>query len=472
MDRHGILRIGAISCLAVLSTASGPSWGQEPADAMPGSTSPLDAAIAAGSWIRHHEIETAHGIAWPAVPDESQDVVRNLYSGTPGVILFFLELGKATGDESWIDDAKRGADDLVASLPETLQGHDAGLWTGVAGQGFALHRVFLATNDEQYLEGARRVVDLLVNGAIEEEDGTGAHWNEVTDVIGGTAGIGLFLLYAADEMGANEALAPAEKAGERLVSEGRDVELAGGGRALKWAMSDAFPRLMPNFSHGTAGVCYYLATLDQALKARGRLEDDHFLNAARAGARYLLAIGDRRHGGLRIFHDEPDNEELYYLGYCHGPVGTARLFHRLAEAGGDPRWQLWAERGARSILTSGIPDQRPDGFWANVGPCCGSAGVAEFFLALHALDARPEYEVFARAMHEDIMQRATRVELPGADETIGLKWIQAEHRVRPGFLQAQTGYMQGASGVGLWLLRLHAFDEDEAFDLRLPDSPY
>jgi len=48
----------------------------------------------------------------------------------------------------------------------------------------------------------------------------------------------------------------AVKAGLRLIELG--VPENGG---LKWRMEPEGPRLMPNFSHGTAGVAYYLATL-------------------------------------------------------------------------------------------------------------------------------------------------------------------------------------------------------------------
>ncbi|MCZ6837541.1 MAG: hypothetical protein O7G85_17330, partial [Planctomycetota bacterium] len=189
------------------------------------SLSPREAALGAGRWIRHHQIETEHGLAWPVVPDESNDVSRILYSGTPGVILFFLELHRATGDASWLDDAKRGADDLQATLPESMGSTDPGLWTGLAGQAFTLHRVFLATNDEQYLQGAKKAIDLLKRGAIEDEDGTGVHWNDVTDIIAGTAGIGLFLIYAANEMDDPEALNLAMQAGVQLMSAEESVVL-------------------------------------------------------------------------------------------------------------------------------------------------------------------------------------------------------------------------------------------------------
>ena len=37
-------------------------------------------------------------------------------------------------------------------------------------------------------------------------------------------------------------------------------------------------------------------------------------------------------------------------------------------------------RAAASVLKAGVPKKRTPGFWNNVGICCGSAGVADFFL--------------------------------------------------------------------------------------------
>ena len=94
------------------------------------------------------------------------------------------------------------------------------------------------------------------------------------------------------------------------------------------------------------------------------------------------------------------------------------------------------EKGARAILKSGIPEAETPGFWNNVGQCCGSAGVADFLLSLYEINPNPEYLDFARKLTKDLLARAS------SDET-GSKWIHAEHRSRPEFLQAQTGLMQG-----------------------------
>jgi len=51
------------------------------------------------------------------------------------------------------------------------------------------------------------------------------------------------------------------------------------------------------------------------------------------------------------------------------------------------------------------------------------------------------------------------------------RWLHAEHRDRPDFLQAQTGYMQGAAGMASFLLNLGATEEGMSVKRPLPDWP-
>src|SRR5262249_16155635 len=178
-----------------------------------------------------------------------------------------------------------------------------------------------------------------------------------------------------------------------------------------------------------------------------------FLDAALAGAKYLQSIADTEGDGCLIFHNEPDGKDLYYLGWCHGPVGTARLFYRLYQATGDKTWLGGTGQSARSVMARGIPEKQTPGFWNNVSVCCGSAGVAEFFLSLHRLTRDPTYLEFSERVTAQLLAKGTR------DEA-GLRWVQAEHRVKPELLIAQTGYSQGAAGVGMWLLHLDDFGRD------------
>jgi lantibiotic modifying enzyme len=224
-------------------------------------------------------------------------------------------------------------------------------------------------------------------------------------------------------------------------------------------MDPQYPRLMPNFSHGTAGVAYFLASLYRMR------HEQKYLDGALAGAAYLKSVANTDNDGCLIFHHEPEGEDLFYLGWCHGPVGTARLFYRLYQITDEREWMDWVERGAHSILMSGIPEKEVPGFWNNVGVCCGSAGVAEFFLNLYRVTGKKEYLDFAKKLTEQIMSKSSK------DEN-GMWWVQAEHRTRPDFLQAQTNLMQGAAGIGLWLLRLEEFESGKRTLIVMPDSPF
>lgn len=282
--------------------------------------------------------------------------------------------------------------------------------------------------------------------------GAGVEWNEYTDIIGGNAGIGLALLYARRLWNDTRALELARQAGLRLVQLG--IPAQGG---LRWEMNAGFPRYMPNFSHGTSGVGYFLTELYRATGER------QFLDAALAGARHVVAIANTDHGLCRVMHDNL-HPELYYLGWCHGPVGTTRLFYRLGQITKDPVWDEWLKRSAQTVMQSGIPEHRTEGFWNNVSACCGDSAVLQFFLDLYNAYGDEQYLRFSRRMLDDLVQRRT-------EETGGCKWVQAETRVEPENVLAQTGYMQGAAGIGAVLLRVDT-DARGLKHVVFPDSPF
>ena len=149
----------------------------------------LDAALAAARWIKSHEIVTEHGVSWPAAPLESKDDAWwTLYSGSPGVILFFIELSKITGDEAWLDDAKRGADQIIGMAADSanLKGeHGFGLYVGYSGVAWVMTALWQATGDQKY----RDAVDSFFDVASEIEGATLK--SPVYDIISGEAGFGL-----------------------------------------------------------------------------------------------------------------------------------------------------------------------------------------------------------------------------------------------------------------------------------------
>ena len=423
----------------------------------------LDLALRAERWIRASRQVTPDGVRWPADPLKPATVSTDLYNGMAGVVVFYLELFAASGDRTHLREATAGADYLISRIPDApvppadstaarRQPPAAGLYSGLAGTAYVLERAAALSGDAKYRDGMRRCLALIQRFARPASGGV--EWNPSTDIVSGSAGIGLGLLHAYRVTGDPALLETARRAGTRLIELGTPAE---GGRM--WLVSPNFPRNMPNFSHGTAGVAYFLARLHEETRDRA------FLDAAVAGARYLQAIATRTGDGALIHHHDPDGKDLFYLSWCHGPAGTARLFHQLARTTKDDAWTDWVHRLARGIRATPVPEQRTPGFWNNISQCCGNIGVAQFFLDLHRTFGDPQALVFARRNLADTLRRAT-------EEHGGLKWIQAENRTQPENLVAQTGFMQGAAGVGTFLLHLDAFEQNRPPAIVFPDSPF
>jgi len=400
----------------------------------------LDDAIAAWRWIDSSRIITSRGITWPADPLRPDQLGATLYTDAPGVLPLALELFYATEDEEYLDAACAACDHFGATL-ETVKG--AGLYTGLAGVAFVLAATHQASGRSVYADHAERATRLLVDRAATA--GYGVAWPfpagdgrtlESNDIVSGTAGTALGLLYLSDVLGDDRALEAAVLAGIRLTQNAMN-----GDWGTRWELWPGYAREMPNFSHGTAGIAYTLATLHQ------RTREPAFLEAARSAATYLQSIATVQDGGYRIYHHSPEGEDLYYLSWCHGPVGTNRLFQRLHQVTGDAKWLAWVHSGARGVMRSGIPEARTPGFWNNISQCCGDAGVGEFFLSFYRETRVQAYHDFA----DRITANLTGWSLKDHD---GIKWPQAENRVSPEVVVAQTGFMQGAAGIGKYFLSL------------------
>src|SRR6476469_4254721 len=85
----------------------------------------LQSARSAAEWIRSVEVPVEGGLTWLPEPDHPEKVTtisaaQTIYSGNAGVVLLLLELAKATGDRSYLDEAVRGADVIAATWREAL----------------------------------------------------------------------------------------------------------------------------------------------------------------------------------------------------------------------------------------------------------------------------------------------------------------------------------------------------------------
>lgn len=408
---------GALSSLFALPLSRWPRLASPPSD--------LEVALSAARWIGRSRIETKDGVAWPADPTNPASIGLDLFDGMPGIVLFHLELFDATHDAAWLDEARLGANWLITKLPALQASGACGLYDGLAGAAFVLEETHRATGDGKYRDAAKQAI-AMIHG-LAKKSITFAEWagpSSGYDVVSGAAGIGLFLLWADDVIDDSESRAIALAAGRRLLETGTPDR--GGTKWLARGGSISYP----NFAHGTAGVALFLAEL---MRATG---DRSCMAGALSGARYLESIAKTDNNGFRVFHHEPGGEDVYAMGWCDGPTGTARLFHQLGVVTGRSKWTNLAYACARSILASG------DG--KSVGQCSGNAGIGEFFIALQRESPKPEYATMI-----------TRMSATTQDVVATL-----------------TGFMNGAAGIGTFFLHADGLAKGRRPAVTWPDSPW
>lgn len=433
----------------------------------------LRSAKSTADWIQSVQKQDERGVWWLPDPDHPEKLTtvsaeNAIYSGSAGTVLFFIQLAGATGDTKYLDTAAQGADFLAATWRDSIDkppvgllsvpGLNLSLYNGLSGIAFVLNEAGKATGNAKYHEAASSATEAIVDAA--HPVGSGIAWSGSPGVAA-DGSIVLYLLYAADQFHNDHYRAVAKKAGDRIL-ELAIKEQRGG---LSWRGFPAFPGLpkdayFPNFEGGTAGVVYVLTRLYTQTK------DERYLNAARQGALHLQTIATVRGDAALIPYRFPDLTDLYYLGFCHGPAGTARTFFELHRVTGEAQYQLWTDRLAQGVIQSGIPEHQTPGYWNVVCQCCGAAAVIDLFLGLWAASGRSEYLAFAQRVAGQLASHATNLDGKGD------RWYQAWTRVRPWEVSAETGYSIGASGVGAALLHVHLAEQGRYSAILLPDNPF
>jgi lantibiotic modifying enzyme len=428
----------------------------------------LDIARSAERFIDGLRRPAEHGVRFSHSRERPEQTSHSLYNGSSGILLFYLELHAVTGERQYLDTAVAAADELVAYVRATKR-QSCAIYTGWPGLAFALFEAGRRTGERRFAEAAVHCLDRLRASA--HELGAGIGWiepmpfsdihgfkgdREIYDASVGAAGAGFVLLYAARAQLHPQALEWATAVGDRLLEVA--IPTAAG---VNWAlMSDMpFPWNPSNFAHGGAGVGAFLAMLYESTR------EARFLDAARGAAAHLMHIADTVGDGHLVHHHDGDGANLYYLSACHGPPGTTRLFYLLQRITGDAAYAQWQDGALRGLLSTGAPEQRSAGFWNNVSQCCGDAGVGDYALNYFRSTGDQRYLELARREANELERRSTVVGTARC-------WPQAEHRERPRFLEAQSGYMQGAAGIGSFFVHLASTLAGEPVKIAFPDTPF
>jgi len=413
-----------------------------------------------GRWLAANEVETPLGIAWPDNVLNPETVSYDLASGVAGKVLYFIALYRATDNPDYLDLAISGADYLLATLQNPVAFDEnprkASLYTGVSGIGVALLHVQDHARQTKYGDAIERVISLLDEWSVS--DAQGLHWSdEFNDLIYGDAGTTLFLSWYAELAGDDHALAMAHRGAQFLLGQAQETD---GGKF--WYFRRSKPFNLPNFSHGTAGAAYVLATVG------AQTNDDSLQQGARAGFSYIRSIAEIEDGLLRIPYGWGSEswDGLYEFGWAHGLAGTLSMFIRLQQAGIDVESAAEFERLGRYTLQSiNLPGAANPPFAEPSTPLdlrFGRAGVLNTVSDWSADDA--EVAAFRNSLWMHIQQAAIRGERSA-------HWEVDAPEFMGGGRAAYTGIFHGAAGIGLAILNMHALMSGRQPYIDLPDHP-
>ena len=411
----------------------------------------LEYAEGAAEWLISEAISVDDGYKWPDSVG-STFYHTDLYYGSPGIITLFSGLYDVTSDEKYYQYAVGGAQWLIDRAIAEAGGYKwpqkegeslyyTGLYVGTSGTGDAFLNLYETFLNTTYLEYAIGAADWLLSVAIFENQDEckwpSSHYasDYCTDIIYGASGIGLFLLRLYDLTKNSEYLNHARYAGNWLINQAKPA-----GSGYKWEVSNYCPYFYTGFSHGAAGIGYFLAELFEYTN------DSQYLEYAEGAGQWLIDISVPEADGCKWWSKEGDTPS-YATGWCHGPAGTCLLFIKLYKITSDNIYLTYAEMGSNWLISLAISSG--GGYkWPHyqVSPnydttiCHGAAGIGDFFLEMFYLTDEDIFLDYAEGAAEWLKSVAD-------SSSGGYRWIT--------FGSYYTGFSVGTSGIGLFFLNMY-----------------
>jgi lantibiotic modifying enzyme len=359
------------------------------------------------------------GCRWLSRHDaEYQGHHTGVYMGGAGIALFLLHLYERTREAAYREVALRAIrwlETRAAAADEGMAG--PGLYEGRGALASLCCRAAVILEDRSLLSRAEAHAEACA--AMEAE---------ATELLFGTAGVGLLLLELHRATGKERYLRSAEAAGDALLPIAEPV-----GAGCRWPYSAKMPRERPDrcwtgMAHGAAGIGVFYLDLLHATGA------PRFAECARATGRRLIEVAERDgpHWVWDRFDPASDAERLAQ--WCHGAPGNGLFFLRAHALLGDDAFREATEACIAATLAAGDIRQNPS-------QCHGLCGNAELFL--EAYRTRDDLSCLEMAQQFAAMALRYRRRVNGRAE-----W--QSHT--PGI--TTPDYLIGSAGVGQFFLRL------------------
>jgi lantibiotic modifying enzyme len=425
----------------------------------------LDAVLGAEKMLRKKCVETGDGIYWQDVLQDEPD--RAFYSGSAGVLYFYIKLYKALNRESDKKIIDGAVDYLVntwkefkvADMSSPLPEADNGFYTGLVALTIPLIEAYDIEADTARKETIKAAVSAITEEVLRRastEDGK-LFWRKNLAMFY-DGGVVLQLLQVAEFLD-DKALT------EKVVESGRYLADTAYKHKEGGLVYDGYnggnPYVAPNFEFGSAGAGF---TLLRLYEVSG---DKAFLDKAISCAEFLDKISIRQKKGILIpYRYGGADKTIFYLGSCHGPAGTGKFFYKLYKVTKDEKYlrQLYSLYDGLEAL--GGPGKMSEGLWNCINLCCGAAGHVQVYVALYVSTKEEKWLELARKSAGILLGEKETTEDGAA------YWEVALDRVSPEVFTVPVGYYDGIAGIASALLQIYLVEEGKFDWKRLVDDPF
>jgi len=382
------------------------------------------------------------GVSWKTYsPDKEGNLAfgktGNLYSGSSGIALFFIELYKQTHKDQYKETAVRAiswADKYYQTNPTT----DYSLYCGQMGVSYAFLKLFQTTTDPFYLEKALTIAkscSALLKAPFLNDD-----------IITGTSGtiLGLLHLHAA---------APNERWLLEIIDqhvEGLINRVQHGPAGLFWGRSGDIIKGLCGFAHGSSGIGYVFLELGDYfqdgsyywLAEQAFMYETHYYKEEIKNWPDFICISDANYSNYKKELLSGNNANFLYKNnemnaWCHGAsgIGLSRLraFELLQK-------KIYIHEVKNVIEKIVLTDLRSNSSISSFTLCHGSCGNAELLIESYTVLGNDKL----LAMAYDIADKALRHKTENKIYLSGYPFLKTE----------ELSLFSGIAGIGYFYLRL------------------
>jgi hypothetical protein len=424
----------------------------------------LGAAKQAANWLISLEgnESTCNGLSWPRT-DISSARLTGLDEGAVGIGTFFLKLYQVTGEQLYLDQARRAANYVYQEYAKgNFNGPD---WLGgAAGGGTFFLSLYKETEDTAFLEKGKFVARWLMNNSTK--DGSGYYWrhyptfpNLYTGMAHGAAGIGSFFLDLYEVVNDSSYLEFAEGAYRWM----RQYAITFDDSSIGWKRLTTDTDAYHLWGGGSTGIIFFIDHLYAVTQKELYLED--LSKTSNGLVRY--AVLDRE--GCCWSYTTAGGS--FPIIYCHGTTSTVEALYLVYSRLQNERYLNYSRLGAQWVKNVKKVLGPSEYYWAHIynwdqfdtGLLTGTASVGHGFLRFYAYDQDGEYLKYARAAGDYLLRVADK---PVPSQ---MCWINYTNPLNLSYDQKAyyTGWYAGAAGIGIFLLELYqtlnsAGDHDQA----------